>query len=166
MSKKPFKMEVAGMKELNEQLIGLGAKLGNKTLRAATKRAFMPIIEEAKAIVQVRSGDLWESIQLSAKTPKKGDAVTVVGLKIGKAGTTRPEVRWHLTEFGTAHSEAFPFIRPAFDMHWKGTLDTLRTELGKAIQRAVMRQKNKARKAERIEATLAGLKTSVAGGDE
>lgn len=112
--------EIKGAAELNRVLRTIGPRSarsgGMKALRAAAK----PIIAEAKRLVPVRTGDLKRSITTN---PKRSRAERELTLLIG----FRPPVsrRAHLTEFGTVHSKAQPFIRPALDSQAQAAIDAM-----------------------------------------
>ena len=136
---------VSGFDVLEAQLLELGAELALKTLAAAARKAFKPVLDAAIGRVPVKSGALRDSIKITVKKPKEGDAVVVVGLKIGKAaeyktGELAPARRWHFIELGTSKYAAHPFLRPALDGQAPEVLDSLKTEIAAAIERAVKRK--------------------------
>jgi HK97 gp10 family phage protein len=149
-------MKVTGLKALETQLLSLGTAMAHKTLVAAARKAFMPVIEAAKGMVQTDSSALRDAIKLVVKKPKDGAAVVVVGLKIagakrnsrkyferrnaGLEAVMNPRFRWHFIEFGTAHSSAHPYIRPAFDQNVAPMLATLKEELVKSLTKAIKRK--------------------------
>lgn len=141
---------MTGFSALNERLLALGAVAGSKALAKAARKAFLPVIEEARRLAPTDSEALRDAIKVTVKKPKSGDAVVVVGLRIVgpkkqskkhfelKLRTaTVPSRRWHLAEFGTSKQAAQPFIRPAFDRNVSSMLAALKSELDKAIYDAV-----------------------------
>ena len=69
------------------------------------------VADEARRLVPVRSGALRRSI--TTTTPEKSMRPHTKQVFVGfKPPTSR---RAHLTEFGTRHSSAKPFLRPALD---------------------------------------------------
>ncbi len=52
-----FDLKVEGLSALQEQLLNLGAEAGAKALTAATRKAFLPVLERARALARrLRSG--------------------------------------------------------------------------------------------------------------
>lgn len=151
-----FKLQ--GLDALQSQLISLGAELASKTLAQAARKAFKPVLEAAKALVPVDTGELREAIKLTVKKPKGGDAVVVVGLRIAGSGTAKgitgiaqkyarrfgaelPAARrWHWIELGTANTAAQAFLRPALDQNAEVVLEALKAELVKSIARVLRKQ--------------------------
>lgn len=131
-------LSITGLKDLQAQLLDFGATMAVKILASAARKAFLPVLADAKSFVPVDSGALQDSIKVSATKPKNGDAVVVVGLRIGKTslgrlGELAPHRRWHWIELGTSKLAAHPFMRPALDRNAQGILDTLKTEIAKGI---------------------------------
>lgn len=148
-------LQVKGLDALHAQLRELGAELGLKTLAAAARKAFKPVLDDAKAMVPVDSGELRDSLKLSVVKPKGGDLTVVVGIRIGKGtgakqarlaaaafgeGQSRglpPAARWHFIELGTAELAPHPFLRPALDHNAGAVLEALKTEIAKGIAKAL-----------------------------
>jgi HK97 gp10 family phage protein len=145
-------IKLVGLKELQAQLVNLGAELGVKTLARAARKAFQPVLDDARNLVPVDTGELRDSLKLSSKRPRSGDTVVVVGLRVGAGrgdGTKVPPARrWHWIELGTAKLPAHPFARPALDRNADRVLELLKEELVKGIQRAVRKQARAAAKAD------------------
>lgn len=126
---------IKGAKEMERLLKELGpnvaARVGDQALRAAAK----PIVEEMKRLVPVRTGALRDSIIVLSEKRRKGDNERVVLIGF------RPPVsrRAHLVEFGTAHSKAEPFIRPALDGQAGAALE----EMGRVLARGIDREARK-----------------------
>lgn len=147
-----------GLKGLEEELVALGAKEGQKVLRAAARKAFAPVLEEARAKAPRDTGLLAENIVIVTQAPKEGDGVVNVGLRIRKSKETRiskhgtskdgtqrmatsPHWRWHFVEGGTSKTAARPFLRPALDNNADKVVSNLRGELRKAIDRVLKKRK-------------------------
>lgn len=153
-----IEIKLHGLAELQAQLNGLGFELGVKTLAAAARKAFKPVLEAAKAKVPVDSGELRDSLKLSVVKLKGGETGIAVGIRIGKGtgarqaavaaaafgeGQTRslpPARRWHFIELGTADLAPHPFLRPALDSSAHAVLGALKEELVKGIQRALKKR--------------------------
>lgn len=135
--------KLVGMAALQEQLTNLGAELGVKAMAQAARQAFKPVLEAARAMAPVDTGELRDSLRLSVKKPRAGDGVVVVGLRIGGSKGAKglpPARRWHLAEFGTAFQAAHPFLRPALDQNAAAVLELLKTELVKSIAKAIQKK--------------------------
>lgn len=163
-----MKINVEGLAALEEQLLELGAQASVQVLSAAARKAFKPVVDDAKAKVAADTEALRDAIRLRTKKPSSGKAVVIVGL--GIAGPSRkqkrmakvqrrlvkrgmahaidgkdltaanPMSRWHFEEFGTARTRARPYIRPAFDANVEQMVGTLKVEIGRSIQRALRRK--------------------------
>ena len=121
--------EIKGAKEMENLLKQLGPRLasraGDRALRAAAK----PIVAEAKRLVPVLTGALRRSItaQTSRKGAKKDQRLILIGFR---APVSR---RAHFTEFGTSHSAAHPFMRPALDSKVPDALREMELVLARGI---------------------------------
>ncbi len=137
--------EVQGLSALQEQLVELGAELGRKALAQAARKAFKPVLENAKQLAPRDTGALAESLRLAVVKPKGGDTVIAVGIRVAAVkGASRdampPARRWHFIELGTVKLAAHPFLRPALDANASRVLDDLKRELAKSIQRAIKKK--------------------------
>ena len=140
-----YKLE--GLRELQGQLEDLGAELAVKILARSLRKAFQPVLQSAMGNLlthhNIESGDLLAAIHLVAVKPKSGSTVASIGLMISAKKTTSkipPARRWHWIEFGTAHSPAHPFLRPALEANAQLVLDVLRVEIGAAIIKALKKR--------------------------
>lgn len=122
---------IKGVKQMEELLKQLGprvaCRIGDRALRAAAK----PIIKEAKRLVPRRSGELRKSISgvVLKRTDQNNQRVVLIGFR---PPTSR---RAHFTEFGTSHSPASPFMRPAIDTQQQAALTALADTLADGIAR-------------------------------
>lgn len=127
----------------------------NAVLRAGAK----PIEKAAKSKAPVRDGTLKKSIGTNVKKvngissarvgPRKGFKGKSLGYRRNKKGvmTERfadPNKYSHLVEFGTSHSAARPFIRPAIDAASGEVVDAMAAGLDKHLDRTVARLRRKA----------------------
>lgn len=152
-------ISVSGLSELQAQLTELrDVALAVKVLGVAARKAFMPVLESARSMVPMDSGELRDSLKLTVKKPGAGGAVVVVGLRIGKGTGARqarvaaaafgegqirsfpPARRWHFIEFGTAKLAAHPFLRPALDRNAAPVLEALKTEIAKEIAKVLKKR--------------------------
>ena len=138
-------MQLQGMEALHAQLLELDAQLAVKALAQAARKAFKPVLDQAKSMCPRDSGALADSLKISVTKPKSGDAVVVVGIKIGKTGLGKPgelppSRRWHFVELGTAKMQAHPFLRPALDGQASNVLGLLKDELQNSIAKALRKK--------------------------
>ncbi len=121
--------EIKGAKEMERLLRELGpnvaSRAGDRALRAGAK----PIVAEAKRLVPVKTGELRDSIIVVGERRRKGDNERVVVIGFKMPGSRRA----HLTEFGTVHAPAQPFMRPALDSKGGEALNETGRVLGKGI---------------------------------
>jgi HK97 gp10 family phage protein len=122
--------KITGAKEMEALLKQMGPRLasraGDQSLRAGARI----IVAEAKRLAPVRTGALRRSITMASQRQPSGSSrrVVLVGF--------RPPVsrRAHFTEFGTRHSPAEPFLRPAFDVRAVNALSEIGRVLALAIE--------------------------------
>lgn len=148
-------IEIKGLKQLRDKLVSLGGATSVKVLTSAARKSMKIVAEEARALApEGPTGHLKKSIRLAAVKPRRGSVVASVGIVV-TARKVREEIpipevgmvsisekvdaswRWHFTEFGTSHSKASPFLRPAFDKHKDAVVAECKNVLSKAIDRAV-----------------------------
>lgn len=102
-------------------------KIGDRALRAAAR----PIVNEAKRLVRLRTGELRRS--LTVRTSKRANrSESTRGVIIASAG-----LGWRagFLEFGTAKARAFPFLRPAMDSKSAEALTAMGRILGDGIDK-------------------------------
>ena len=118
--------EVAGLKELNDKLIALGAEVASKTLRSAGRQAMKPVLNAAISRVSVDSGDLRASLAIRASKGKgkKTAAIISVGAhrkkyskKQGGGKIVRGNAKVLALEYGNSRQKAAPFLRPALEQN-------------------------------------------------
>lgn len=147
-----------GLEGVREQLAAVDSNLAAKALGQALRVAFKPVLEMAKQLVPVDTGELRDSLQLAVVKPGGGDTVIAVGIIIGKGTgakqakiaaaafgegqleTDPPARRWHFIELGTIHVKAHPYLRPALDANAQGVLDTIKDLLAQKIAAAIKKQ--------------------------
>lgn len=148
-----------GVAGLREQLAAVDAQLAAKALASSMRAVFKPVLDTARALVPVDTGELRDSLVLSVVKPSGGDLVVAVGIRIGKGTgakqakiaaaafgegqlkTLSPSRRWHFIELGTVHMKARPFLRPALDKNAQRVLSLLKDEVARRIQKALAKQK-------------------------
>ena len=119
------KVEIIGLKGVEDALSQAGPKLAKRALRkalvagadsfetAAKKNA--PVL--AKASPNRRPGELRDAIDKTVKlSGKQESGIARVGIRRGKGkGSQSPSVWGSFVEFGSIHGAAQPFMRPAFE---------------------------------------------------
>ena len=131
----PVTFQLKGAKELETTLNDMGPKvagnLGTKAVRAGAK----PIVQEAKRLVPVVTGQLKRSIiAVSVKSASDGVRAVLIGF--------RPPAsrRAHFVEYGTSKSPAHPFMRPAMDARAADALRAMQEALATGILREEWKQ--------------------------
>lgn len=118
-----FTWKITGLKEFEAKLKGLGpavaTKIGSDALLAGAK----PVTKRMRAMVPVRSGNLKKSITSRAVKTNGSLLSRIIGFK------SPGRYYSHLVEFGTVHSSARPFVRPAIDT----TINDVFLEMGRKL---------------------------------
>lgn len=128
MAKTEFKIQ--GAAAMEKVLQALGPKAAGQVGSNAVRAGARVIVREAKRLVPVDSGQLRDSIKV-VTLKKTQRAANQVGAVIG---FEKPASRIaHLVEFGTSHSSARPFIRPAMDTTHEAVLAAIAKTLGDGI---------------------------------
>lgn len=156
MNEGQFKLEFKGIRELARNLERLPDKLQKSAEKAVLRAGAVPIRKAAKrnAAKSKDTGLLMKSIGLSVKKVK-GITSARVGPRSMRQVVTRTNKRTgkkrqeiadpnkysHLVEYGTAHSAAKPFIRPAIDQSQEEILSAMSTGLDKHLTRQVAKLK-------------------------
>lgn len=130
--------KLLGAKELEKVLHELGPAVANKVGGQALRAMAKPIIEQAQRTVAVGDSGpphIRDNIRVSVPNKVKED-----GSRTGFIGFHR-DVSWrvHFLEFGTRHSAAKPFIRPALDEK----ADEAFQAMGRALARGMAREARK-----------------------
>lgn len=166
MNEGQFKLEFKGIRELVRNLESLPDKLQKSAEKAVLRAGASPIRKAAKAKAPSGKGPhaglLKRSIGLSVKKvkgitsarvgPKTGFRVSL-GMKIARKTKGKrvkgqpyeafkdPSFYSHLVEYGTSHSAAKPFIRPAVDQTQSEVLSAMADGLDRHLTRQVAKLK-------------------------
>jgi HK97 gp10 family phage protein len=149
-------IKVEGLKELEAALVGL-AEAAPRIIADALREPMKGVLDDAKALVPKRTGELYDALDLTptrratSRRASMADTLSEVGLRIKKpasgkkgaeagtggvkGGLGNPRYYWHLVEFGTAHSAAHPYIRPAFDRNTDRMLGSFKSTVSEGIER-------------------------------
>jgi HK97 gp10 family phage protein len=134
MAKTDFKIQ--GAKAMEQALQALGPKAAGQVGGNAVRAGARVLVKEAKRLVPVDTGRLRDSIKVvTLKKNKRG--ANEVGAVVG---FEKPASRIaHLVEFGTSHSSAQPFMRPAMDSQKEAILSAI----GKTLADGIIKKASK-----------------------
>jgi HK97 gp10 family phage protein len=139
-------VRIDGLRELDRALGELPKAVARNTLRRVGLKALDPVADSARDMApddpETGGNDLRSSIGVGtklssrqAKMNRKREDKSFAEVYAG-AG---PVPHAHLMEFGTVNHGPQPFMRPAWDQHKTGVLETVKTELGGEIAKAAKR---------------------------
>lgn len=143
MSVRTRDMTLLGDRKLAKKFERLASTaVRNRVVRRPLSAALTPINRAAKSNVPVHRGFLKKSIGKKVKA-YPGGVWGAVGPRVGgqfehvdERGRRHVPANYaHLAEFGTQHSRAYPFLRPAMDSNRQKALTILRTGVGKNIEK-------------------------------
>jgi len=121
---------VTGHKELERLLKLLPDRMAKRVVVNGLKAGGRVLVKGMKQRAPRRTGQLAASPTVSsAAKSTKGQAHAVVGFR---KPTSR---RVHLTEFGTEHSVAQPFIRPTLDQDGEAAIGKIGENMGVGLER-------------------------------
>jgi HK97 gp10 family phage protein len=170
MAQPAFKFELHGLKETMDALDQLPTLSMKKTVvRNALKKSSIPIKEAAQQNAQglpIEGKDIEQSIKIGTSLKKSQRGRTDRSRVTVYVGSSHPLA--HLFEFGTAErykkSGAYtgyippmPFLRQAWDSKKKVSLDLLKEELWKALEKSARLLAKKAAKGTLTKGQRAGL---------
>ena len=138
------KVELIGLKGVEDALSQAGPKLAKRSLRkalvagadsfeaAAKKNA--PVL--AKASPNRQPGELRDAIDMTVKlSGKQESGIARVGIRRGKGnGSQSPSVWGSFVEFGSIHGAAQPFMRPAFAQAKTRAQEVFTDEIRKGVE--------------------------------
>jgi HK97 gp10 family phage protein len=133
-------VKVEGFRELEGALAGLPKATGKNVLKRVLLKAAKPVEDDAAANAPELSGRLRRDVKTGTRLNRRQAAMN---RKLGKS-----EVEVHVgvsdpagvqTEFGNEHQAAQPWLRPAWDGNSEGALETIKSDLGTEIGKAVAR---------------------------
>ncbi|GAA5124663.1 HK97 gp10 family phage protein [Luteolibacter yonseiensis] len=159
MKTSAVQLDIKGVKQLIRNLDDLPDALRKSAETAVLRAGAVPIRKAAKRFAgnSKDTGLLQKSISLSVKTvrgeksarvgPRKGmrQMVTRTDKRTGKQFQEKadPSNYSHLVEYGTSHSAAKPFIRPAIDTSKGEVLNAMATGLDTHLTRVAARAARK-----------------------
>ena len=145
-------VKVTGLKELSKALANLPKELQRGAESTALREGMKPVLKSARAKAPKDTGLLKKAIGLTVRKGKKGITARVGArtgfrkqvMRNGRTVTADPAKYSHLVEYGTSHSAAKPFIRPAVESNTaainKGIADGYEKGLSKAVAKVRSRR--------------------------
>ncbi len=150
-----------GLDELKTRLAQLPKYTQKRVLERALLKAAQPIAEDARRLVPIRTQDLFRSIQVTTRPPHgvqtgpkaygaviAGGGTPAQARAAAKALGPQPAAVYigpgrhpqsSLMEFGTSHSAARPYMRPAWDLNRVKVLAIVGPEIWTEMQKAASR---------------------------
>jgi HK97 gp10 family phage protein len=151
-------VRMEGLSELRANMAEIkSAAMRKKTVIAGASKALEPMRDTAREFApKGDTGDLSEGIDISTKLSRRQERInnrsgdkSDVEVYMGPSAETQYATE---NEFGTEKMEAQPYMRPAWDMHKRSTLEsfaaymrdaieTTRARVAKAAERRAARMK-------------------------
>jgi HK97 gp10 family phage protein len=144
-------VRVDGLRELRRSLAALPAELQRQSESSALREGMKPVLKTARALAPRDSGLLKKAIGLTVRKGKNG-ITSRVGARTGfrqqvarkgKTVTADPSKYSHLVEYGTSHSAAKPFIRPAVESNESAITEGLAKGYEKGMEKAIAKVKSR-----------------------
>ena len=131
----PRPIETAGFLELADDLMKMAAGLSDQAMDAALMAGAGPVLDQAKANVNSRSGDLELSLTIgSVKLRRGGGKYITIGAHKGSPA----QVYAGPVEFGHGGPHpagAHPYLRPAYDAKQDEAYSLIRQSIKQAIDK-------------------------------
>lgn len=157
-----LKFKIEGLADVKKALAQLPEQLRKSSQSAVLRAGGKPILKQEKSRVPVSDGNVKGTLKKSlgimlvgrgVKTAvkigvRKGYKGKSLGYKVSKRGKTKgqlterfadPSNYSHFVEFGTSHSAAKPFVRPAIDAAAGEVVDAMASGLDKHLTRVAAR---------------------------
>lgn len=145
-----IKIEVDGLKELEKQILKLGAIEGKKVLRKSAMFATNPVVKEMKAKAPVAAGVIKRKVRGKEFEIEPGTLRKNIKRRniFGKDGFTYQQLIYvsrkafwgSFFEFGTSKITAKPFMRPAFDNGKHLIIQRFKDKMRQNIDKAVAKK--------------------------
>jgi len=123
-----FNFKITGGKELDRALSQFSLRVETNIAKSAARAGAAVVLKDARQRAPQDSGTLRRSLAIVARKSQRGEAVVAsVVTRSGRKWNAKRANAWYAgkVEFGTATTNAQPFLRPA--------LDSKRTEVIKAM---------------------------------
>lgn len=155
-------LKLSGFKQLDNTIRRLPQEMQKKAYQAVMRAGAAPIRKKAKANLKASkdSGLLMKSIGIRSVVYQGGVPYAVIGARRSVSGTIKrhrkgkrrsgkgfrmeyavPANYAHLVEYGTAHSPAKPFMRPAVDSAEGEVFNAMANGLDKHLTRVLAKLK-------------------------
>lgn len=108
--------------ELDALLSGVGLALTGQALQDAAMPAGALVLATAQSLAPRLSGDLINHLEVQASHSERAATVVVQVADSAPGGSVRQAI---FSEFGTAHEQARPFMRPAFEINKQAAADLI-----------------------------------------
>ena len=128
-----------GLHELVDSLMELPKATSTNVQKRTLMRAGDLIREDAEASAPVRTGKLQQSFSVGTKLSRRQKFLNKRESKVEVFAGPGALVQAITSEFGTAHQNARPFMRPAWDANKRPALDGIKEDLSKEILKAAQR---------------------------
>jgi HK97 gp10 family phage protein len=155
-------VKVDGLKELQRALSKLPVELQRASETNALREGMKPVLKTARAKAPTDTGLLKKAMGLTVRKGKNGITARVgartgfkgrsLGFKMVKRGKLKgqmterfqdPSYYSHLVEYGTSHSAAKPFIRPAVENNTLEITAGLAKGYEKGMEKALAKVKSR-----------------------
>ncbi len=166
-------VRIDGLRELDRALSELPRATARNVLRRVLMKRAQPMVDTARQLVPVDSGQLRDSIAISTKLgTKAGKSEFAAAMRAGLGKEAALQAmrdarraasgqgsfaeiyvgpgrmpHAHMVEFGTSKMAPRPYLRPAWDAHKNGILDGIKDDLWSEIQKAAARRARRRAKA-------------------
>lgn len=137
MARRTF--EIEGLSELLAGLQELPKATGTNVQKRTLTKAADLFQNDAEARAPVRTGTLQRSVTVGPKLSSRQRSITKKESKVEIYTGPGALVQAITNEFGTAHSAAQPFMRPAWDGNKIQALEGVKDDLSEEIKKAAAR---------------------------
>lgn len=143
VSRTTFRVE--GLKELEAALKELPRATAKNVMKRALIKAAGPVAATGSALAPVKTGQLSASVAVGSKLTRRQKSKSPKQSEVEVyAGVTNSLPQGHLQEFGTAEHGPQPFMRPAWEQHKVGVLESIKADTWAEIEKAANRIAKKA----------------------
>lgn len=145
-------VKIEGLSTFDDALGELTKASARAVLRRVGLKALGPVAEKARQLAPVDEGHLRDSIGVGTKLTRRQAQLNRKAIRSGAAEKSFVEVyagagglpQAALREFGGDGNPPAPYMRPAWEQHKDGVLETVQRELGAEIDKAAKRAAAKA----------------------
>lgn len=139
-----LKVEIIGLKGVEDALSQAGSKLAKRALRKALKAGGATLLSAAKRNAPIlakaspnrRPGELRDALDMTVKlSPREESGTARIGIKrIRSKDGQSPTVWSSFVEFGTKDTSAQPFMRPAYDAAKNAAQEAFTEEIREGVE--------------------------------